>query len=183
MRIDKLQAEWHIDVRFVHFPLHPETPADGISLERLFAGRGFDIEAAKERIKRAADKEGLPYGNRTMTYNSRLAQELASYAVTQPDGEQIHDTLFRAYFVDGKNLSSIEALVEIGQSIGLDPDACRDVLTNRTHSANVDADWDRSLENGITAVPTFVAGRSMVAGAQPYAVLEQLLERAGATRR
>ena len=55
MRIDKLRAEWDIDVRFVHFPLHPKTPPEGLTLEQLFAGRGIDIPAAQVRMKGLMD--------------------------------------------------------------------------------------------------------------------------------
>ena len=46
----------------------------------------------------------MPYGRRTHTYNSRLAQELGKWADTQPGGEAIHDALYKAYFVDTRNI-------------------------------------------------------------------------------
>lgn len=183
MRIERLRAAWDIDARFVHFPLHPETPAEGLTLEQLFAGRGIDIAASQARMKILMHDEGLPYGERTMTYNSRLAQELASYAVTQSGGEKIHDRLFQAYFVDGLNIASIDNLIEIAASIGLCEEECRDVLTSRRHRESVDADWKRSRDQGLTGVPGFVVAQTGVTGAQPYEVLEQMLEQAGATRR
>ena len=91
-------------VQFVHFPLHPDTPPEGKSLEALFAGRGYDIDKMQAQMRARMTAEGLPYGNRTMTYNSRLAQELGKWADSQPGGEAIHDALFRAYFVDVKNI-------------------------------------------------------------------------------
>ena len=77
-------------MRWVHVPLHPETPPEGRTLEALFAGRGVDIEAMYTRMKGLMDAEGLPYGRRTHTYNSRLAQELGSWADTQAGGEVLH---------------------------------------------------------------------------------------------
>jgi predicted DsbA family dithiol-disulfide isomerase len=47
----------------------------------------------------------------------------------------------------------------------------------------VDRDWERSRALGITGVPTYVAGRQGVVGAQPYEVLVDLVTRAGARRR
>ena len=179
MRIEKLRTTWDIDVRFVHFPLHPETPPEGLTLKQLFAGRGIDIPAAQTRMKTLKDAEGLPYADRTMTYNSRLAQELAAYAVTQPGGELIHDSLFRAYFVDGINIASVDSLIEIATSIGLEEATCRDVLTSRKYRQHVDTDWNHSRTRGVTSVPTFVAARNTVTGAQPYEVLQQLLEQSG----
>jgi len=183
VRIEKLRTAWDIDVRFVHFPLHPETPPEGLTLDQLFAGRGIDIPAAQARMKQLMDAEGLPYADRTMTYNSRLAQELAAYAVTQPGGEQIHECLFRAYFVDGINIASVDNLIGIATSIGLEHAACRDVLASRKHRTTVDTDWNRSHTRGVTSVPTFVVARNAVIGAQPYEILEQLLEQSGAQRR
>lgn len=183
MRIEKLRAAWDIDVRFVHFPLHPETPPEGLTLEQLFAGRNIDIAAAQARMQRLMSDEGLPYGERTMTYNSRLAQELACYAQTQPRGEEIHDRLFRAYFVDGINIASVNRLIQIGTGVGLEEAECRDVLTDRRFRAAVDADWNRARALQLTGVPAFVVGQSGVVGAQPGEVLEQLVRQSGAKRR
>ena len=162
-------------VKWVHFPLHPETPAEGRSLEDLFAGRGYDIPKMQAQMRARMQAEGLPYGKRTMTYNSRLAQELAAWADTQPGGEAIHDAMFRAYFVDAKNIGDAEVLVEIASSVGLPADQAREVIEKRTHRAAVDADWEKSRRYGVTGVPTFVVGRQGVVGAQPYEALEELV--------
>jgi len=167
----------------VHFPLHPETPAEGRTLEDLFAGRGVDIRASYLRMKGLMDAEGLPYGERTHTYNSRLAQELGKWADTQEGGAAIHDALYRAYFVDARNIGDADVLVEIAESVGLSGDAARDVIATRSFSDAVDADWSRSREIGVTGVPTFVCGGYGVVGAQPYEMLEQLVVQAGAARR
>ena len=68
-----------MSIKWVQFPLHPETPQEGLSLEELFAGRDLDIPAIQEHLKELMRLEGLPYGNRTHTYNSRLAQELSKW--------------------------------------------------------------------------------------------------------
>ena len=183
MRIERLKKEQGIAVKWVHFPLHPDTPAEGKSLKELFAGRNYDIDKRQAEMRARMAAEGLPYGNRTMTYNSRLAQELGSWADTQPGGEAIHDALFRAYFVDGKNIGDAEVLVEIARSVGLPEDKAREVLEKRTFKASVDADWAKSRAYGVTGVPTFVAGGYGVVGAQPLEVLEELLDKVGAARK
>jgi predicted DsbA family dithiol-disulfide isomerase len=178
VRIEKLRAEHNVKVEWVHFPLHPETPAEGQSLEDLFRGRNVDRKAMHAQMKARMDAEGLPYGERTMTYNSRLAQELGKWADTQPGGEALHDALFRAYFVDARDISRPEVLLEIAGRVGLPVDAAREVLEKRTFRAAVDEDWKLSRQIGVTGVPTFVAGRFGVVGAQPYAELEELVRRA-----
>ena len=175
-RVARLQKEHGVRVKFVHFPLHPETPPEGKSLEALFAGRGYDIPKMQAQMRARMAAEGLPYGDRKMTFNSRLAQELASWAVSQPGGEAIHDALFRAYFVEGKNIGDPDVLAEIVEKVGLPLEQAREVLEKRTHKAAVDADWEKSREYGVTGVPTYVVGDRGVVGAQPYESLEELLK-------
>jgi len=180
VRIEKLQREHGVKIEWVHFPLHPETPAEGQSLEELFRGRNVDRKAMHAQMKARMDAEGLPYGERTMTYNSRLSQELGKWADTQPGGEAFHDAMFRAYFVEARDISRPEVLLEIAERVGLPRAAAAEVLEKRTFKAAVDADWKLSREYGITGVPTFVAGHRGVVGAQPYEVIERLVKQAKA---
>ena len=90
------------------------------------------------QMKARMDAEGLPYGERTMTYNSRLAQELGKWADTQPGGEAIHDALFRAYFVEARNIGDPAVLLEIVERVGLSSDGAREVLEKRTFKDAVD---------------------------------------------
>ena len=167
-----MQVEW------IHFPLHPDTPAEGKSLEKLFAGRGYDVAKMQAQMRARMAAEGLPYGERKMTFNSRLAQELGKWADSQPGGEAIHDALFRAYFVDCLNIGDPAVLVQIAESVGLPGEQTREVIETRSYRSAVDEDWARSREYGVTGVPTFVAGGYGVVGAQPYEALERLVLRA-----
>ena len=178
MRIERLRREHGVKVKWVHFPLHPDTPQGGRSLEEMFAGRGYDIPQMQAQMRARMQAEGLPYGNRTMTFNSRLAQELGAWADTQPGGEAIHDALFRAYFVDGRNIGDAQVLVDIAQSVGLPEAGAREVIEKRTHKDAIDADWAKSRAYGVTGVPTFVIGSRGVVGAQPYEALEELVKQA-----
>jgi predicted DsbA family dithiol-disulfide isomerase len=180
VRIEKLQTEHNVTIEWVHFPLHPETPSEGQSLDDLFRGRNVDRKAMHAQMKARMDAEGLPYGERSMTYNSRIAQELGKWADTQPGGEAIHDALFRAYFVEARDISQPAVLLDIVKTVGLSVDKAREVIEQRTFKDAVDADWKLSREYGITGVPTFVAGRYGVVGAQPYEALEALVKKARA---
>ncbi len=160
---------------WTHFPLHPETPDSGIPLEELFRGRGYDIEAMKQRMSGLMAEENLPYGNRTHTYNSRFAQELAKWGESFPEGEALNLKLFEAYFAEGRNLAEPVVLLEVAEAAGLDRDAAEEMIRKRRFRDAVDADWKRAHELGVTGVPTFVSGNRGLVGAQPYEALEQLI--------
>ena len=90
-----------------------------MTLEALFAGRNYDIEASKQRLKQVAKELGLPLGDRKMTYNSRLAQELGKWAESKGKGDPFHEAVFRAYYVNGINIGKVDELVGIAKSVGL----------------------------------------------------------------
>ena len=144
-------------------------------MAEIYAGRGIDPQAMWERMKGLMDAEGLPYGKRTHSYNSRLAQELGKRVETQEGGEAFHGALYRAYFVDARNIGDSDVLLEIVGSVGLSVEGAREVLDSRSFKDAVDADWEKSRQYGVTGVPTFVAGGYGVVGAQPYEALERLL--------
>jgi predicted DsbA family dithiol-disulfide isomerase len=141
--------------------------------------RGPEVIARNQRMKVNMDQEGLPYNaERNMSYNSRLAQELSKWGESKGKSDEIHDALFRAYFVDVKNIGKLEPLVEIAQQVGLPVDEATDALLSRSFKDAVDNDWRRCAAVGVNAVPTFLAGRYLMVGAQPYEELERLVQHA-----
>jgi len=182
VRIEKLRQNFNITTRFVHFPLHPDTPQEGRTLEALFGCDAAEVQQKNANMKSLMEAEGLPYSDRTHTYNSRLTQELASWADTQPGGDAIHDKLFKAYFVDNRNVGDPAVLLEIVAEIKLDHAAAAEVLKQRSFKEAVDTDWGKSRQYGVTGVPTYVCGETGVVGAQPYETLERLLGDAGVER-
>ena len=107
-------------------------------------------------LKQVARDLELPFGDREMTYNSRLAQELGKLAEVEGKGDDFHNAAFRAYFADGLNIGLVSVLAELGSSIGLSKEHVQDALENRTYKEAVDKDWTRSYQMGVTAVPTFM---------------------------
>jgi len=170
-------------VRWTMFPLHPETPAEGRSLTDLFAGSGMDVAGMLEHLRREAADVGLPFGDRPMTYNSRNAQELGKWAEAEGRGEAFHRAVFHAYFADGLNIHHPEVLADIASRSGLSPETALAVLADRRFASQVDADWQRSRDQGIRAVPSFRLGLTLLTGAQPYDILARAATHAGATRR
>ena len=72
--------------------------------------------ARNQKMAVNMQREGLPYNaDRTMSYNSRLAQELAKWAEGKGKAEQIANALFRAYFVDVKNIGKPDVLTKIAE--------------------------------------------------------------------
>jgi predicted DsbA family dithiol-disulfide isomerase len=134
----------------------------------LFAGRPINIAEMRQRLEQTAVRHGLPFGERRMSFNSRRAQEAAKWAESHGKADPFHNAVFRAYFVDGKNLHELETLAAAAESAGLKGGELEGVLQSKTFKAAVDRDWLRSHHLGITAVPTFRMNEENLVGAQPY---------------
>ena len=125
----------------------------------------------------------LPFGDRKMTYNSRLAQELGKWAEQMGKGDAFHDAVFRAYFADGRNIADANILADVATSVGLDAKEAHTVLAARTFKEAVDADWARASDSRVTAVPTFLTNGQTLAGAQPFNVLVNFMLQNNVIRR
>jgi predicted DsbA family dithiol-disulfide isomerase len=127
------------------------------------------------KLKKVAAGEGLPFGDRTMTYNSRPAQELGKWAEEEGKGDAFHQAMFRAYFAEGRNIADEAVLLDVAASVTLEKEMARKVLQEKTYKKEVDQDWRRAYDLGITAAPTFLMGFSRLVGAQAYEVLERFI--------
>ena len=118
-------------------------------------------------------------GDRTMTYNTRMAQELGKWAESQGRGDEFHNRVFRAYFAEGKNIGNVSELVSLAGEIGLSGTDAQEVMETRSFREAVDRDWQHSRAMQVTAVPTFIMDSQAVVGAQPYEALERFFKHNG----
>ena len=126
------------------------------------------IAEMQTRLVRVAAAEGLPLALRSRTYNSRRAQELGKWAESREKGDAFHRAVYHAYFVEGINIALVDELMALVESVGLPADEARRVLMTGSFAPAVDADWHRSRELRITAVPTHLCGGKRLAGFAPY---------------
>ena len=132
------------------------------------------------RLKETATSLGLPFGERTMTYNSRLAQELGLWADDHNKGDAFHRAAFESYFVHGENLAEQEVLLGLAAKADLPEPEAGAVIETRSYSEKVDDHWQEAHQLDITEVPTFLMGFNRVVGAQSYEALSDLALMAGA---
>jgi predicted DsbA family dithiol-disulfide isomerase len=105
------------------------------------------------------DREGLPYNTeRNMSYNSRLAQELAKWAETKGKAEEVTNALFRAYFVDVKNIGKADVLSKSPpEENDLLADVYRRTAQPQVQNAAADDDWRNCAAIGQPpSKPTFL---------------------------
>ncbi|MCP4297947.1 MAG: hypothetical protein GY786_20355 [Proteobacteria bacterium] len=181
MSTEKLVSEYNVEVNWIYFPLHPETPEEGMKLETMF---GRDISAAREHIESRMDQIGLKYKKgRTMTFNSRRAQEISKWAKSLGKEKELHRLIYREYYEKHGNIGKLEVLLPLVTEAGLLESEALEALNNGTYKKDVDADWEFCRNKGVHGIPFFAMATNVVSGAQPYEVLKKMATAAGASKR
>ncbi len=149
------------EVRWLPYMLNASLPREGVDrfeyLKHKYPGRANapDLFAAAEK---AARRQGLNYRFDLIKVqpNTLDAHRLLRFAELRGVREAVAEPLYRAYFMEGRNLSSHDELLDIGVAAGLDATELRAYLASET-----DVDWVRETDAeakrlGITTVPFLV---------------------------
>ncbi|GII87887.1 protein disulfide-isomerase [Sphaerisporangium siamense] len=173
------------EVEVVHrsFQLDPGAPV-GVSrpvAEMLTAKYGMDpaqVAAMNARVEELAHAEGLkPYiVADNVVGGTALAHEFLAHATAHGLHTRAWDHVFSAYWGEARPVFTVDALVSLGEEIGLDPAGTREALTDRRHRSQVEQEQAEARALGATGVPfTVVGDRYGLAGAQdPDTVLDVL---------
>jgi predicted DsbA family dithiol-disulfide isomerase len=119
----------------------------------------------------------LPFGVRTRWARPRAALEAYEWARDQgrEPSDRLHQSVFRAYFVDLANIGDVDVLAGRAAECALDGNSLRRALAEGRFRDAVQTQIDEARDLQITAVPAFLAGDYAVVGAQPVGVPRRLV--------
>lgn len=160
--------------------IHPETPPEGRARGDL--GRNPRMAQATTVLQQMAAEEGLDgFQTPALIANSRLALEAAEYVKVAAGADSIafanfHSAVFRTYFVDGENIGDAAVLRRLVEAAGVDATGLETAWERGRYAPILAETLAEARDYGINGTPSFIAGRYLVVGAQPVAVLEELLQ-------
>ncbi|MHB8844333.1 MAG: DsbA family oxidoreductase [Nitrospirota bacterium] len=172
--VDTLSREFDIQVEWLGFEIHPETPPEGTPLTAMFPGA--DAEAMTLRLNRMGAPYGIAFRKIEHISSSRLALEAGEFAKQQGRFGQFHHAVFDAYFGQGKDIGNIEVLAEIGRKTGLDAAALGAALRAGAYRRALERVKEEAARLTVTAAPTFIFNdQDRIVGAQPIEVFREKL--------
>ncbi|WP_299768208.1 DsbA family oxidoreductase [uncultured Tateyamaria sp.] len=159
--------EWH------PFQLNPDMPAEGMDrrayLEGKFGGKEGAVRAYAPVVEHA-EKAGLKIDFEGMkrTPNTLDAHRLIHWAGIEGKQTAAVSSLFKAYFVETRDIGDHDVLADIADSIDMDASVVRRLLASDADREDISVRDAHSRQMGIQSVPTFVvANQHAVPGAQP----------------
>jgi predicted DsbA family dithiol-disulfide isomerase len=168
-------------VRWLPFQLNPDLPVNGIARSDYILKKfGPGGRANYDRVAKVGESVGIhfEFDNITVQPNTLKAHRLLHYAV--PSGQQnvVSTELFKAYFIEGKNLTDVDTLSDIAQSAGLDRSAVHEYLGSQKEEAEVAEADLQARRAGVSGVPFFIFNHAVgLSGAQePETLLQAMLQ-------
>ena len=171
--LEKFPHKDNISVTWKSFQLDPnlKTAPDVSAKEHFAKQKGIsirEVEGMYQHVLNAAKDVDLDFNlGKSVVANSFNAHRLIQLAKTKSLANEMEEELFKAHFIEGKNIDDIKSLTESGISIGLDEKEVREMLASNAFSKEVEKDEAEARSIGVTGVPFFVLNNKYaVSGAQ-----------------
>jgi predicted DsbA family dithiol-disulfide isomerase len=170
------KVTWH------PFQLNPDMPAGGVDRDE-YVKRKFGAQRAGQvygRITAIGKQVGIRFDFTKVTRqpNTLAAHSLIALAIDADIQDAVVEALFRAFFLEGKDLTSPDTLAEVAVGAGLDAGDVKAFLASENARAHIEAEDKQARKIGVEGVPFFIFNKRIaVSGAQePAVLLDAMLE-------
>lgn len=163
------------------FELNPDMPVGGMSRRDYRSAKFGSWERSRQldaQVEAAARQGGIEihHEGMTRTPNTFAAHRLIWWAGRQGVQPAVVDALFRAYFVEGRDIGQSEVLVDVASRAGLASEEVAAFLAGEEGVTEVGDELAKIRRLGVSGVPTFVfADRHALSGARPPAVIRDAI--------
>jgi predicted DsbA family dithiol-disulfide isomerase len=170
-------------VRWNPFQLNPDMPRQGVERATYRASKFGSAERSREldaRVTAAAAAVGLDFQLERilLTPNTSDAHRLIWLAGRHGKQDALVETLFAAYFTEGRDIGNTAVLADCGAIAELDRDKVAAFLAGSEAAAEIRAAERAAREAGVSGVPSFLLdGYGLFSGAVPAREMAEILRR------
>jgi predicted DsbA family dithiol-disulfide isomerase len=165
-----------VEVQWTAFQLNPNAPKEGWNRSAYRAAKFGGVEIAdrmQDRVVAAAAQEGLRFrlDLAEKTPNTFDAHRLIWLAGREGLQDAVVESLFRAYFMEGRDIGDRDVLRQIGANHHLEASFDTDFGV-----VEVSRDEEIARAKGVSGVPAFFRdGEAVTSGAHPAELLAAML--------
>jgi predicted DsbA family dithiol-disulfide isomerase len=173
-----------VAVRWRPYQLDPTIPEGGLDRAEYMAkkfGKSGRLQSVHDNLTRLGAEVGLPFAFDKIerSPNTLDAHRLIRWSASAGVQERVVNRLFKAYFVEGRDIGDRAVLIEIAGECGLDATLVERLLAEGADADLVRQEIEQAQAMGVSGVPFFIlAGRIGVPGAQEPSVLRQAIAQA-----
>ena len=171
----------NISVNWRAFQLNPTLPMGGVSRQEYTSSKFGGRENAKaiyDRVRIAAEQVGLTlqFDDIIVQPNSTKMHELIYASKETALTDDLIEALFKAFFIDGKDLSKKENIGQIARDVGMSDEVIHAAIESDDYADQVSEDLEESQRIGIHGVPFYVLNNEIgLSGAQPPEIISKTI--------
>lgn len=177
--VRSLPEELDIDIRWRPYQLDPTLPKEGKDRKQYLEEKFGGSERAKQiysNILDAGHEDNIAFNFNgiKVSPNTLDAHRIIRWAASEAPGVQdrLVDLLFKAYFIDGKNIGDNTVLLDAAEAAGMDRSITENLLVGTADCLEVEREIEVARKMGVTGVPCFILdNKYAVMGAQASDVL------------
>lgn len=181
--LSQFEHKNEVEIEWKSYLLNPDQKSNtGQSLyEYLAEAKGWTMEytmQVNEQVLTMAEEVGLHYNmDKAVIANTSDSHRLIQHAKSLGKGDAMEEALFKAYFIDGRNLADHQELIQIANHCGIDEVSAAAALENMDYTEAVQKDIYEGVQIGVRGVPFFVFDNKYgISGAQPLEVFTRTLQ-------
>jgi predicted DsbA family dithiol-disulfide isomerase len=167
-----LRPEIPVEIVWRPFQLNPDMPPEGVDRGVYLAAK-FGGDAHAERIHANVTAAGasvaidFAFDRIGRTPSTRDAHRLIRRAAAEGCADAVVEALFRAYFLEGRDIGDHAVLAEIAAGAGMEASETGRFLASAAELEQVLAEERSARRIGVNAVPCFIFdGHYAISGAQ-----------------
>lgn len=171
----QVEVHWH------PFLLDPDAGVTPVPLRQAYAAKFGSAERTEQILSQtqtAARAEGLPmdFDQGQVRVTTLPAHRVLWLAGREGVQGPVGEALFRAHFVEGRNLADPQTLIDAAAAGGIPAERVTALLAGEEGLEEIQAQLTQAQAMGIQSVPTFVVNdRYAIQGAQPPEAFAQAL--------
>jgi predicted DsbA family dithiol-disulfide isomerase len=161
----RLRDSYDLKINWRFIEIHPETSPEGEPVTSLdYPSQHWN--QLMQNLEAVAREEDIPIAEHTFTTNSRDALLLAEVAKESGRDKfyDLHEKLFTAFFVDGRNIGDRNILRELATSSGIHRDAVESAWQEEKYQHRIMSNYHTARQLDIQAVPSYVFGERKLTG-------------------
>ncbi|MEM7553833.1 MAG: DsbA family oxidoreductase [Cyanobacteria bacterium P01_A01_bin.84] len=179
------QLDTNIDIKQIWYPyeLNPTMPEAGMERKTYRTGKFGSWEYSQQldaKTIQATKDDGINFRYDLMkkTPNTLKVHRLTWLAACSNLASEMATRIFKAYFTEGKDITDIKTLAQLGDDIGINKEKAEDFLHTDAGVQEVRELEKQSAIQGINGVPTIKIGQEIIVGGQSAEVFLVALQNA-----
>ena len=172
------------EIHWRPFQLNPSMPLEGKDFHEYYVQKFGGEQEAKSKINQiraAGFAEGIQFQHEIIqkSPNTLYAHCLMRWAKRKNVESETAEALFKAYFLEGRDIGNLEVLMDIGDEQGMDVMEIYEDLYEGLSNAFVQNELHAARQMGITKVPCVILNQKyMICGVKESFDLLQMIDSA-----